>query len=706
MKSFPKLFILFAAVLLLLQVASISYFQLAPEVRAEADLGSKLENLKINVPFWHTLNSMPSITQDKCANADAQCYKIPWIAIYISAAYKYGVVLGSMLAVIMLMIGGIMYMMAGLNQTLVSKGKSYITGAVLGLTLLLGSYVMLNTINPNLTKLAPVEVEVIKAEGLTIGNPYCYEYEKSKYDVVDAACGEKGTYKSNDPQFKHEGECRGSICTGDEFCIPTLKTDPFSEASPETCQDVAVWGYFYADEGRFLDGVGLMSLEGFSDVDCIELSENWQDPTWVTCLVSDSDIPDPKSDDKMYVIPKSSLSLSQYKDSYILLVELNDTGSSRAKVTNSIVIEGSQAVANWFGMPGTFDDEYYLASNPKFDKKDGKGRTITQAIWMEPCMNAAVVVEGQNGGWIARGDNKMQYFKTFQKSDLQKGIRVDIYAGSTQEDTTADCSLVSGSFPPTRKLLQECGSDGECISGDCEYESGTGVGDVAHTKGVQKCECTSNQDCIDNGNTDAFCSTSVATWNVCTQWKVPGKWVYNGATLIEGKHGSICEKGLFSHVVGYSNDQCYGTSDCEGEYNPVEVRCECNSDADCSLFGDDYQCAETEGDGCGWNTCVKGKLPDGHVCYNHNDCQSGYCPKADVGSCDICAPSAFTCTKGKYLDSCQSGGDAACCPGFDCMTVAIGDNQCEPINQATCTQYYPGTDYVWNKLYPNECKKK
>lgn len=67
---------------------------------------------------------------------------------YLRALYIWGLGIVGALAVTTIAIGGFLYMTGQ-----VQKGKDYILSALLGLLLLLGSWLLLNTINPDLAKL-------------------------------------------------------------------------------------------------------------------------------------------------------------------------------------------------------------------------------------------------------------------------------------------------------------------------------------------------------------------------------------------------------------------------------------------------------------------------------------------------------------------------------------------------------------------------
>lgn len=75
------------------------------------------------------------------------------LAGYIAAIYKYGVGVVAILAVIVIMWGGLVWLTSGGNTGQIDNAKQWISGAVLGLIIALTSFLILNTINPQLTNL-------------------------------------------------------------------------------------------------------------------------------------------------------------------------------------------------------------------------------------------------------------------------------------------------------------------------------------------------------------------------------------------------------------------------------------------------------------------------------------------------------------------------------------------------------------------------
>ncbi|MBT5337776.1 hypothetical protein HN858_00415 [Candidatus Falkowbacteria bacterium] len=710
MKKIAKSFAIASAIIIVLQIFGLVFFVLAPTVMAEDVEGgftaiAPVTNVKLGtLDFNFATDLTPkTCTPQEGRNPEAKCIQIDWIAKYLSMAYKYAVTLGSLIAVLMLIAGGLMYVVSGFNQTLIAKAKSFMTGSVLGLVLLLGTYILLNTVNPNLVGLKPLEIEVVVGQ-VVARTGFCNEFDTTKFDVVDAVCGQMGSYEAKDKSMVDKGECMGSQCGGNQVCIPKDKKKP--DPKQVACTDALVWGYLNYSS-RYLSGLSLFSLQGHSDTDCIKGSVDHNVDTLVKCATSEA-IAKVEDGDKMYVIKASEIGTLPSADNYVLGLEIHDTGVERSKELNSELATMFQKGLDKVGADFAIPDGYYAG----IDLVESKAGGPNQAVWVEPCANAVGVMKKAAGGvgWELFGDQSppgYKYFKPFTKHEMNNGgVRLDVTMSNFFEDKVIQCGSL-GELKATKPMGADCGNDWECISNDCEGESGAGT-----TPGAQRCECNETSDCANEGMPDAICAKSLATWNSCVQPKSAGRFVFKDDVYVSGDYGGICDPTLFSHVTGQDDTQCFGpTTDCEGEENSdgvAQIRCECDSDADCSVHGtingDAFVCAKTDGDGCGWNRCINGKLPDGWSCYNHKDCESGYCPS--ISGCDKCAPKAETCTKGKYLDSCEYGGDSACCPGFDCMSVYFGDgNQCEPENQSTCNQYYPGSNFVGQKVYPNKCEK-
>src|SRR3989338_10869078 len=82
----------------------------------------------------------------------------------IPALYKFGLGLVVISALGALIVGGVYYMTAGGSQDRAKKGRTWLGNGVFGLVLALLSFLILNTINPDLVKKLNLNLEPIKQE--------------------------------------------------------------------------------------------------------------------------------------------------------------------------------------------------------------------------------------------------------------------------------------------------------------------------------------------------------------------------------------------------------------------------------------------------------------------------------------------------------------------------------------------------------------
>ncbi len=73
---------------------------------------------------------------------------------YIQTIFKFGLSIVGITALLAIVIGGFMYLSSGGSETRKTSGKEWMWGAVIGLVLMLCSWLILNSINPKLTSLS------------------------------------------------------------------------------------------------------------------------------------------------------------------------------------------------------------------------------------------------------------------------------------------------------------------------------------------------------------------------------------------------------------------------------------------------------------------------------------------------------------------------------------------------------------------------
>lgn len=143
------------------------------------------------------------------------------LANTVAGMYKFIAGIAGIAAVIVMMAGGYVWLFAGGNASKVTEAKSLITSAVLGLFLVLGSYMILNLINPELIKLKSLD-NITGIKSISVGQKAVSEIctsgarnemigklitEKKISDASQVKCGFIGEYKPG-------SECINVYCPG------------------------------------------------------------------------------------------------------------------------------------------------------------------------------------------------------------------------------------------------------------------------------------------------------------------------------------------------------------------------------------------------------------------------------------------------------------------------------------------------------------
>ncbi len=152
-------------------------------------------------------------------------------AAIVANFYEFALMFGGLLAFAMILYGGIRYTLSRGNPSQQSDAKDAITQALVGLLLLLGAYIILNTINPNLVKLTLPVLEKLKessAPGATCGPDYGY-----------CAVGTCVSDTANPGKYKCSSAPNGGASFG---CFKTGTADTLLCASAAACQDLITNG--------------------------------------------------------------------------------------------------------------------------------------------------------------------------------------------------------------------------------------------------------------------------------------------------------------------------------------------------------------------------------------------------------------------------------------------------------------------------------
>jgi hypothetical protein len=127
---------------------------------------------------------------------------------FLSSFYTFSIAISGLVAVLMIIVGGIYFIYSGAMPDKEREGKDMILGALWGLALLLGSYFILKTINPELVKLKDPGGDIAK----TVSYESCKAPEENSSSTGSGSGGI--TVSSNlkpcelyQSPFGKDGEC-------------------------------------------------------------------------------------------------------------------------------------------------------------------------------------------------------------------------------------------------------------------------------------------------------------------------------------------------------------------------------------------------------------------------------------------------------------------------------------------------------------------
>lgn len=157
-KKFPKIFTVIFLTLIILQTGAFVFFTLF-HTPAKAD--AKWTNPTDN--FFFT----PFSTPEECPD-DPTKTCVPWIGEYIGGIYNYAIGIVGILAAVVLMFGGVIWLTAGGSPERVKEAKAWIGASISGLVLMLCSYMILYQINPDLVKFNALKIKSVEKKETTV----------------------------------------------------------------------------------------------------------------------------------------------------------------------------------------------------------------------------------------------------------------------------------------------------------------------------------------------------------------------------------------------------------------------------------------------------------------------------------------------------------------------------------------------------------
>jgi hypothetical protein len=190
-----------------------------------------LPDLQIKIPG---LDFSPA----SCTTDDGQKYQcsIPWIGEYVKAIYNYGFSIAAILAALVLMAGGVLWLVSGGDASKVTQAREYITGSIVGLIILAASYILLIQINPELVKFKPISVGAIGERGANAALKSKNSSQAGTYAGAGCATEEELTTGAD---FYATGYCKPVWANTEKFrCLIAMNCEcPLGSDPTKNCDE-------------------------------------------------------------------------------------------------------------------------------------------------------------------------------------------------------------------------------------------------------------------------------------------------------------------------------------------------------------------------------------------------------------------------------------------------------------------------------------
>lgn len=225
--------------------------------------------------------SIPGVTQSvTVASPDGKSTEtfngVKNMACYMAGFYRYFAGIAGIIATIMMMYGGFVYVTAFGNAQKASQAKDIITSALIGLAITLSSYVILYTINPNLTSL---KLPGINSVGTIYQTSDCGVNAKYHPDVQGCVldCGPDAVVSNSCydcfDAFDHNQAWSNDFCTTNPNIGKVVKIEPGAADAFQLAIGYTFYGIAKGGEIYFIGGTGgsfKLLLAKFAGVEIVD----------------------------------------------------------------------------------------------------------------------------------------------------------------------------------------------------------------------------------------------------------------------------------------------------------------------------------------------------------------------------------------------------------------------------------------------------
>lgn len=140
------------AILLMMPISALAAINTSlPQIK------NPFDSLQVNIPGMQRFSDA-QVVRDGAETT----LQVNWIAEYIMGIYNYAISVIGIFAVLGIAIGGVIWLVSAGNPSRVAVGKDWIMSSLLGLSLALGSFIILNTVSSDLVNFSKQNLLIIK----------------------------------------------------------------------------------------------------------------------------------------------------------------------------------------------------------------------------------------------------------------------------------------------------------------------------------------------------------------------------------------------------------------------------------------------------------------------------------------------------------------------------------------------------------------
>lgn len=177
--------LLFLALLAIFNILSAKLAAAAAQTATEPKWTNPFDNFEVKIPGMERLSDPVPCPDDPTK------YCVKWLGEYTVGIYQYAIGIIGILAAIVIMIGGVIWLLAGGNSSKIGEAKKWIGGSIGGLVIALASYTILYQINPNLTIFKPLKITKVENKQPIIEGGCSWKTSCAEYEIQspsDTAC--------------------------------------------------------------------------------------------------------------------------------------------------------------------------------------------------------------------------------------------------------------------------------------------------------------------------------------------------------------------------------------------------------------------------------------------------------------------------------------------------------------------------------------